>query len=112
HMDDEWVQKNMSIVGLRLKRDLSGVETLDLEEMQPKKNIATTRSFDVMVDKFEDLKQRVINFASICGEKLRKQQSHCKSMQVFVMTNPFLENQQQYAKSIHIDLPFATNSSL
>ena len=112
YMDDEWVQKNMSIVGLRLKRDLSGVETLDLEEVQPKKNIATTRSFDVMVEKFEDLKQRVINFASICGEKLRKQQSHCKSMQVFVMTNPFRENQQQYAKSIHINLPFATNSSL
>ena len=66
-MDDVWVQKNLSIVGLRLKRDLSGIETLNLEEVQDKKNIATTRSFDVMVGKFDDLNQRVINFAAIVG---------------------------------------------
>lgn len=111
-MDDAWVKKNLSIVGLRLKRDLSGIETLDLEEVQDKKNIATTRSFDVMVEKFDDLKQRVINFAVICGKKLRKQHSHCKSLQVFVMTNPFRENQKQYYSSINIDLPFSTNSSI
>lgn len=45
-LDKDWVQKNMAIVGLRLHQDLNGIPTLDLEETQPKKNIATTRSLD------------------------------------------------------------------
>lgn len=30
-LDKEWVQKHMSIVGLRLHQDLNGILTLDLE---------------------------------------------------------------------------------
>jgi len=45
-LDDSWVRKNMAIVGLRLKQDLQGIPVLDLEELQAKKNIAVTRSFE------------------------------------------------------------------
>lgn len=111
-LSDQWVQKNLSIVGLRLKRDLSGIPTLDLEEVESKKNIASTRSFDVNYTKFEEVQERVSTFSSSCSEKLRKQKSFCSSITVFVMTNRFREEQMQYQNSITIDLPFATNSAI
>ena len=46
NLEDNWVRKNMSVVGLRLKKELEGKSVLDLEEVRsPKKAIATTRSF-------------------------------------------------------------------
>lgn len=109
---DEWVQKHLSIVGLRLKRDLSGIPTLDLEELENKKNIANTRSFDVNYTKFEDVQERISTFASSCAEKLRKQKSFCSSITVFVMTNRFRTEQKQYQNSFTVNLPFPTNSTI
>ena len=46
NLPDDWVKKQMSILGLRLKRDLEGVPSIQLEEVTlSKKSIATTRSF-------------------------------------------------------------------
>ena len=46
-LPDSWVKKQMSIVGLRLKKELEGESVLSLEENRsPKKAIATTRSFE------------------------------------------------------------------
>lgn len=111
-LSDQWVQKNLSIVGLRLKRDLSGIPTLDLEEVENKKNIASTRSFDVNYTTFQQVQERVSTFSTSCAEKLRKQKSFCSSITVFVMTNRFRTEQKQYQNSITIDLPFATSSAI
>lgn len=56
-LSDAWVQRNMSIVGLRLKKDLKGIPTLDLEEAQAKKNIATTRTFETNYTEFSQISE-------------------------------------------------------
>lgn len=111
-LSDACVQKQFSIVGLRLKRDLSGIPTLDLEDIQAKKNIATTRSFEKNITKIEDLKERIATFAVTCSEKLRKQKSCCKMLVVFVRTNGFRKDLPQYSRSSLIKLPFPSNSSI
>ena len=111
-LSDAWVQKQFSIVGLRLKRDLSGIPTLDLEDIQAKKNIATTRSFEKNITKIEDLKERIATFAVSCSEKLRKQKSCCKMLMVFLRTNGFRKDLPQYSRSSIIKLPFPSNSSI
>ena len=111
-LSDTWVQKQFSIIGLRLKRDLSGVPTLDLEDIQAKKNIATTRSFEKNITKIEDLKERIATFAVSCSEKLRKQKSCCKMLMVFLRTNGFRKDLPQYSRSSMIKLPFPSNSSI
>ncbi|HCY82441.1 MAG TPA: SOS mutagenesis and repair protein UmuC, partial [Xanthomarina gelatinilytica] len=58
-LSDEWVRKNFSIVEWRLKKDLEGVPTLQLEEMASKKAIATTRSFEYTFSDIHNLKERV-----------------------------------------------------
>ncbi|NCA22022.1 MAG: Y-family DNA polymerase, partial [Crocinitomicaceae bacterium] len=111
-LPDAWVQKEFSIVGLRLKRDLSGLPTLKMDDIQPKKNIATTRSFEYNLTKLSELKERVATFAVTCAEKLRKQHSCCTSLMVFIHTNGFRKDLPQYSKNTVVKLPFPTNSSL
>lgn len=111
-MTDSWVQKHLSIVGLRLKLDLQGIPTLDFEIIQPKKNIATTRSFEKLYTEFDDLKERVITFAVSCSEKLRRQKSACNAMMVFIHTNEYRKDLPQYSRNIVIKLPYPTNSSI
>lgn len=111
-LEDNWVKKNMTIVGLRLKHDLQGIPTLNLEEQVAKKNIATTRSFEKNYTELEELSERISTFAVSCAEKLRKQNSCCNSLMVFIHTNKHRKDLPQYSRSIVIKLPYPTNSSI
>ena len=109
---DEWVRKHMSVVGLRLKHDLEGKPTINLEEVKTKKNIATTRSFDKNYSDFEKIKERVSTFSISCAEKLRKQKSNCNALMVFLHTNGHRQDLPQYRRNIIVKTPFPTNSSI
>ncbi|MBP6456853.1 MAG: Y-family DNA polymerase [Chitinophagaceae bacterium] len=111
-LDDSLVRKQMGIVGLRLKQDLKGIPTLDLEETQLKKSIATTRSFEKNYTQYQQLEERIITFASSCAEKLRQQKSCCNSLMVFIHTNGHRKDLPQYSRNMVLKLPFPTNSSI
>ncbi len=111
-LTDEWVRREMSVVGLRLKHELQGKPTLNLEVAKDKKMIATTRSFDKMHTKIEDISERVATFTASCAEKLRRQNSHCNMVMVFVHTNGFRKDQPQYSRNIVIKTDFPTNSTI
>lgn len=111
-MNDSWVQQNLSIVGLRLKKDLLGIPSIQMDDVKPKKNIATTRSFERNLTELSDIKERITTFAVSCAEKLRKQQSECNAIMVFIHTNFHRKDLSQYSKNIVIKLPFPTNSSI
>ncbi|WP_298997480.1 Y-family DNA polymerase [uncultured Tenacibaculum sp.] len=111
-LSDEWVRKNMSVVGLRLKHDLESKPTLDLEKVANKKMIATTRSFEHMLSNYDDIKERVSTFAVSCAEKLRKQNSHCNMLMVFAHTNGFRKDLPQYGRNVVVKTQYPTNSSI
>jgi len=111
-LSDHWVKKYMSVIGLRLKKELLGKSVLDIELIQRKKSIATTRSFDKTYTEYDDVKERVSTFAFSCAEKLRKQKTHCNSLMVFIHTSGFKESEPQYYKSIVVKLPYSTHSSI
>lgn len=111
-LEDHWVRQHLAVVGLRLKHDLQGIPTLDLEEIQSKKNIATTRSFETNYTTYDQLRERIVTFATSCAEKLRKQQSCCNSLMVFIHTNRHRKDLPQYNRNIVINLPFPTNSNI
>ena len=110
-LSDAFVRKEFSVVGLRLKKELEGESVLKLDEVKPKKAIATTRSFAHDITDFNEIKERVATFSVTCAEKLRKQNSYANLVYVFIRTNNFKKD-QQYANGISIKLPFSTNSSI
>jgi DNA polymerase V len=112
NMDEGWVKKHMSIVGIRLQRDLSGKPTIQMEHVTIKKNIAITRSFERNYRELKDLEERISTFAVTCSEKLRKQGSECNALTVFIRTNRFRADLKQYNRAINLKLPFPTNSSI
>ncbi|WP_407497503.1 Y-family DNA polymerase [Elizabethkingia meningoseptica] len=111
-LPDYYVQKEMSIIGIRLKRELEGKEYIELEEKKRKKAIATTRSFDKNYREYDVIKERVSTFASRCAEKLRKEGSYCSEVTVFIRTNFFRSDHKQYSNSIRVKIPQPTNSSI
>jgi len=111
-LSDAWVKKNFSIVELRLKLDLQGIPTLDIEHFQNKKSIACTRTFETNYTQLEQLKERISVFAVSCAEKLRKQKSACNSMMVFIYSNYHRKDLPQNNRNIIIKLPYASNSNI
>ena len=112
-LSDDWVRKQMSVLGLRLKKDLQGLPSIQLEEVKaPKKGIATTRSFEGNLTSFSDLEERVSTFASNCAEKMRKQQSSCQALLIFIRSDPHKKDVISYRNSCVLTLPYATNSSI
>lgn len=111
-LSDDWVRKNFAVVGLRLKMELEGKSVLGLEELQQKKSIATTRTFEKNYTDLASIQERVTTFAVTCAEKLRKQQSCCNAVLVFVRTNGFRSDLPQYNRSILIQTDHPSNSSI
>ena len=111
-LEDEYIRRNFSIVELRLKKELLGESVLGLDEVQRKKSIATTRSFDHNVTDYNYLHERISTFAVSCAEKLRKENSKCNIITVFVMTNRFNEKQSFQTNSLSTTLQYDTNSSI
>ncbi|WP_299823363.1 Y-family DNA polymerase [uncultured Pontibacter sp.] len=109
---DAWVRKNLTVVGLRMVKELRGEPCLDLEKISPaKQNICTSRSFGRPVKALSDLQEATALYASKCAYKLRKQGSCASVVSVFITTNSFADTKQYYnSKTIHIPTP--TNSDL
>jgi len=112
NIPDQWVKINMNILGLRLKKDLSGSSFIKLEEIKSrKKSIATTRSFETVLSNLSDIEERISTFATSCAEKLRMQNSCCTSLLIFLRSDPF-KKEEQYNNSCVMQLSYASDSSL
>lgn len=112
-MDDDWVRKRMTVVGLRVKKELEGIPCLDLELIIPdKKVICTSRSFGEAQTEIEPIQEAVATYAARCGEKLRRQHSCAGGLMVFIHTNNFKPDEPQYEQNFTCKLPVETSSSL
>ena len=109
--NEEWIRKNLTVVGSRTQKELKGISCLELELVTPaKKGICTSRSFGKMTTEYEVLAEAVSNFAAACALKLRNQKSCANFLTVFVLTNSF-KDEPQYNGTKTITLPVASNST-
>lgn len=111
-MPKGWIQKELTVVGLRMWNELKGIPQIDIEQEIPsKKNICTSRSFGEMQKEYEFIEEAVSTYAARCGEKLRKQHSCARVIMVFLHTNQYRQDLPQYGKNIVINLPMASNNT-
>lgn len=109
---DEWIRSKMSVVGLRLVNELRGIPAIKWEfEAPAKKNICTSRSFGTLAEDKEIVAEAISNYAATCAEKLRKQKSCCKEMNVFISTNVHKIEEAQYTHSLTMELARASNNT-
>ncbi|WP_162054741.1 Y-family DNA polymerase [Pontibacter pamirensis] len=112
-LSENWVRQHMTVVGVRLLKELRGESCLELEEVAPpKKGICTSRSFGKKLNNFEEVQEATATYAAKCAKKLRQQKSCARLITVFVNTNRFSERDSQYYGSKTICLPVATNSDI
>lgn len=104
NLDPATVRRGWSVVLERTVRELQGTPCIDLDDTnEPKKEIASTRSFGRPVTELNPLIEAVSEFASRAAEKLRKQMSHANQVLVFVRTSPFRPG-PSYSQSIVVPL--------
>ncbi len=111
-LSDAWLKKHLSIQGVRIKKELLGERVFGLEMPEPRKRIATTRTFETDIKDFEYLRERLVTFASVTAAKLRKQGSACQLLTVFIRTNRHREDLPQHFGSITLHADYPTDSSL
>ncbi len=107
------VSQLVNISGERTWRELNGEPCIDIETIAPdRKQICTTRSFSISLTDFTSLSNAISSFATIASRKLREQDGCAASLSVFIHTNAFRIDQEQYFKSHYIQLEEPTNDTL
>lgn len=105
------IKQLMKIWGVRLKYELNGIAMLGLEMPTQRKQIAVTRTLKTDTEDWNLLHERIVAFASVAAQKLRKQQAVAESVTVFVISNRFKSNQRYY-NSHTAQLHFQSQSSI
>ncbi len=91
------IKKMFTKVGLQRKEELNGLPRFELEIIpKKKKEIMCSRSFSKPITDIESLREAVANYATNATEKLRKQDSVCSAIEIFMRTSPFKNVPQDY----------------
>ena len=110
-LQDDLILRELTVVGLRIKKELLGEPSVIFEStVKPKKAICTARSFGEMIRDYKYLEQAVVSHCATCAVKLRKQKSFAASMMVFVHTNSFRKDLPQYKRNIVMEFPVTQNT--
>ena len=105
------IRKHLSVVGERILRELRGQSCLDLEEIQPRKSIMSSKSFGNLLTKKGPIEEALANYAARACEKLRKQNSQAQRVYVFVETNGFRKIDRQYNNGFTYTLTTPTSDT-
>lgn len=106
---DRWVQKHLTVMGLRTVYELRGIPSFPAElAAPPKKTIVTSRGFGRDIESFEELSEAVATYVSRLAEKLRAQHSVASVLEVFIHTSHFAKGRERYANAVTMRLPQPT----
>lgn len=91
-----WVKSHLQKNGYCTWLELNGIPCIDTAEAQMNQSICTSRSFGRNVEDLPSLKASVANFALSCANKLRSQRAVSSSVTVFLYSNRFRDDLEQY----------------
>ena len=109
---EAWVRARFTKPGVQTWKELNGIPCIDTSEVQRRQTICTSRSFGEMVESYDVLKESVVHFAASCANKLRGQDSVARRVLVFVGSNAFREDLEQYGNAASVVLDPPTSDTL
>jgi len=96
---DEFLKKELSVIGLRLTMELRGFSCLSVQEMRdPKKSISCARSFKKPLDSLEQMAVVLSRYTANIATELREEKQLATMISVWITTNPFGKG-EQYSES-------------
>ena len=109
-----WVRSKFHVPGERTWLELRGNDVIAVDEMDGKKKqtIITSRSFPGMIADIDQLATHIANYAARCALKLRKQNSVCGMVTLFIQSNFFREDLPQYSNSASFVFTTPTNTTI
>ncbi|WP_024851710.1 Y-family DNA polymerase [Hydrogenovibrio kuenenii] len=107
------IRKKYGVVMEKTVRELNGQACYQLEENPvPKKQIVSSRSFGKKVTSYKELEQAVVTYTARAGEKLRKQNSVCSVLSVYIRSNPHDKKEPYYANGQSVGLVYPTDNTI
>jgi len=94
------IRKYLGVVLERIVYELRGVSCLDLDQVQPRKNIMVSRSFGKPIAKLTDLEQAISLYTVRGCEKMRSQNSRAQTVYTFLRTNSFSKKHKQHRAGV------------
>lgn len=108
----DWVQKHMTIVGVRMWRELWGESCIPLNlVLDRKKAMVTSRAFGELTDNYSELQEATTSYISRLAFKLRREKCCATVITVKLLTNAFNLKQAQAFPSITIPLAHPLNNT-
>ncbi|WP_019498761.1 Y-family DNA polymerase [Pseudanabaena sp. PCC 6802] len=108
--DEEIIRQAIGIVGVRVVLELRGISCLPLAIMPVARHgITVSQSFSHPVESLEELKEATATYIAKAARKLRRENLAANLLSVYLTTNRFSHQTQQYSKSTTITLPVASN---
>jgi DNA polymerase V len=105
------IRQRFSVVVERIILELRGISCLELETIQPKKQIMCSRSFGNAVTTLAHLHEAISTYTARAAIKLREQKSKSQRIYVFITTNKNKLSAPQYTNSLICSLPSPTNDT-
>ncbi|MDA0747019.1 MAG: Y-family DNA polymerase [bacterium] len=111
--NDRWIQKHLTIVGLRIAWELRGIPCIPLElTPPPRKAICRSRSFGRPITRLSHLKQAVAFHAASAARVLREQGLVAACLQVTIETNPYVQPYNGKSITARLAAPTASTPNL
>ncbi|KTC89833.1 DNA polymerase V subunit UmuC [Fluoribacter dumoffii] len=94
------LKRTFNVVLMRTAMELQGIACGELEEIEPKQSIMSSKSFGQMQIQLSSIAESVSSHCARAVEKMRRQHLVAQRMFVFVHTNRFREDLAQHFQSM------------
>lgn len=106
--DDNWVRKQLSVIGLRTVMELRGISCLEFDAFsETKQSITCSRSYGKPVNTLEGVWEATAHYTARAAEKLRSQKSLAKGMTLFLSRHPYVPG-SSHTTYVQFSLPVPT----
>lgn len=109
-----WVKSHFNSPVQQTWNELNGRPCIDTAEVVARQSITTSRSFGEMVSDINMIRASVASFSASCAGKLRGQHGTAGSVTVFLCSNPFRDDLEQYGNSgtVRFTVPTADTAEI
>ena len=105
------IRRWLKINGVRTWKELHGIPSISIDNPERQQSICHSRTFTYMTSDLDKLQTYISDYSVAVARKLRAQHSVCLAVSVFLSTNPFREDLDQYSNYATTKLNVATADS-